>query len=351
MFSFAQPVKGVVQKKVPLYFVLIAALLPIGLYLGITLLKFNGPDRVSAAIPVSGGNSQSDTGCDLTMKQYRLRNSSLSQPLLMTDLPNEDAYLKNLKGQISDLIAQKENSGDLLDASVYLRQLNDGSWMNINSNMKYAPGSMLKVAILITYLKMQEYNPGLFEKTMVVTPQLTTNKIQYVDEYHLPPGKYTVKELLEAMIVKSDNIATMLLNDNINQATIETLFTDLGLKKPVVNANVYPITAAEFSRFFRILFNSTYLNQKNSEFALELLMRTEYRNGILKGLPENMKVAHKFGESGDGSVFELHESALVYLENKPYLLIIMTRGKDISKLPSVLQEVSGTVYNFLKTSS
>lgn len=351
MISFSQPVKGVVQKKVPLYFVLIAALLPTGLFLGSTLFKFNSPDQLSASIPVSGGNSNRDTGCDLSMKQYRLRNARLSQPLLMTDLPNEDAYLKNLKIQVSDLIAQKESSGELQNASVYLRQLNDGSWMSVNSSLQFAPGSMLKVAILITYLKMKESDPDLFEKKLLLTAQMIPDKKQFVEEYHLPPGRYTIQELIYAMIVKSDNYATFLLNQYIDHAVIENLFTDLDLKKPQINASAYPMTSGEFGRFFRVLYNASYLSNKDSEYALDLLSKSEYKNGILSGLPEGLKTAHKFGESGDGTVFELHESAIVYLENKPYLLIIMTRGKDMSKLPAVLQQVSGTVYTFLKAAS
>jgi hypothetical protein len=146
------------------------------------------------------------------------------------------------------------------------------------------------------------------------------------------------------MIQYSDNNATMLLNGIIDIKIFKKVFTDLGLSEPGWYAKSYPISANEYSVFLRVLFNSGYLNMKDSEFALRLLTKSDFKNGIVNGLPSSVQLAHKFGESGDASEKQLHESAIVYLNNNPFLITIMTKGKDLKKLPEVIKEASNLVY-------
>ena len=54
-------------------------------------------------------------------------------------------------------------------------------------------------------------------------------------------------------------------------------------------------TAKNYSKVFFALLNATYLNKENSEKALELLSNTDFTQGIVAGVPNNIKVAHKFG--------------------------------------------------------
>jgi hypothetical protein len=56
-------------------------------------------------------------------------------------------------------------------------------------------------------------------------------------------------------------------------------------------------------------------------------------------------VAHKFGEKGDETKHAFSETGIIYANNVPYLISIMTEGKDQSKLPSVIQDISTAVYN------
>jgi beta-lactamase class A len=146
----------------------------------------------------------------------------------------------------------------------------------------------------------------------------------------------------------------MLLNQNIDVKVFKKVFTDLGLTEPNWYAKNYPISVSEYSIFLRALFNASYLNTKDSEFALELLTKSDFKEGIENGLPSNIELAHKFGESGNATEKQLHESAIIYLNNNPILITIMTKGKDMRKLPEVIKEASKLVYNqmqIMQTSS
>ena len=100
----------------------------------------------------------------------------------------------------------------------------------------------------------------------------------------------------------------------------------------------------EYSRFFRILYNSSYLNNENSNKALEILSRVDFKSGLVAGTPANITVAHKFGERENGDEKQLHDCGIVYHPENPYLICIMTRGKDFDKLSEVIAELSKITY-------
>jgi len=71
-----------------------------------------------------------------------------------------------------------------------------------------------------------------------------------------------------------------------------------------------------------------------------------YKEGLVGGLPEGIKVAHKFGERAyeESGVKQFHDCGIIYYPNKPYLLCVMTRGDDFNTLQGIVRQVSQTVY-------
>jgi beta-lactamase class A len=284
-----------------------------------------------------------------SFKVRRLGGLHYIKPLLLIDNLCQGDKLMPLKSSLNILFDNFKKSGVLNSASFYMKDYSNNDWMAINEYEKYSPGSLLKVPQLITILKMNEENPGFLNKKIPYVNTLITDKKPIYTSKSIKPGQsYTVKELLVYMIQYSDNNATMLLNGIIDIKIFKKVFTDLGLSEPDWYAKSYPISANEYSVFLRVLFNSGYLNMKDSEFALRLLTKSDFKNGIVNGLPANVQLAHKFGESGDASEKQLHESAIVYLNNNPFLITIMTKGKDLKKLPEVIKEASNLVYNHMQ---
>ncbi len=93
-----------------------------------------------------------------------------------------------------------------------------------------------------------------------------------------------------------------------------------------------------------VLYSGPYLTFRNSEFATSLLTECDFKDGMVKGVPPGTKVAHKFGEWNNQAGKELHEIAIVYCNDMPYLLTVMTKGKDIHKMCDVLARLSHVTY-------
>lgn len=96
---------------------------------------------------------------------------------------------------------------------------------------------------------------------------------------------------------------------------------------------------------FKALYSAGYLKRRASDSALSLLTQTVFREGLVKELPASRIVAHKFGEAGNDQIHELHESGIIYLDNNPYMITVMSRGTDWNTLSGILGHISKIVYD------
>jgi beta-lactamase class A len=177
-------------------------------------------------------------------------------------------------------------------------------------------------------------------------PKGTLPKQNYLASGIVSGKKYTVRQLLQYAVVDSDNNAHWLLHQKMPYADFNRVFQDLNLSVPLPDPrdSMLRISARDFSVFFRALYNASYLSPEMSVYALDLLTATKFKEGMSKGLPEGIKMAHKFGEFDNGVDFELHESGILYVKGKAYLITIMTLGKSRDKLPKVVASLTRTIY-------
>src|SRR5207253_2260870 len=103
------------------------------------------------------------------------------------------------------------------------------------------------------------------------------------------------------------------------------------------------INVIDYCKFFRVLFNASYLKGDDCEYALDLLSKSTYKEGLLGDIKVNFPVAHKFGERITNSSEQLHEVGIFY-DEKPYLLGVMSSGHDLKDLSLILSQVSQIVY-------
>jgi len=183
----------------------------------------------------------------------------------------------------------------------------------------------------------------------------TVSSIPFETPTKLKVGdSYTVDQLLTAMIGDSDNGAKDVLLNTVDQNALAATYTDLGITNPNNIQGDYLITSKTYSLFFRVLYNATYLNPETSEKALELLSLADFKDGLVAGIPSGTTAAQKFGEhvtadsSGQPTEIQLHDCGIIYQPNHPYLLCVMTKGTDVTKLSGTIADISHLVYDEVK---
>ena len=328
------------RKKIPVFYLLIAAL--IGGLLGVAYMKLSATEEVKQ---VAVQSSPSDDGCTYTIS--RLDGYKNIHPVYMAEPACESKNYLSLKAGIIDYIESVKPTGELEHASVYVKDLNGNSWMDVNPENTYHPGSLFKVITMITFLKMAEKNMAILDREVKYDHELNPPTQTFNSKMIVPGHNYKIKELIYYMVVYSDNHATMLLHKFMDPQIFENVFTDLRLVRPNIYENTYQLSVKDYSKFVSVLYDGSYLSGPTSDFAISLLCESDFALGITRELPKDVKIAHKFGEAGKPGNRELHESAIVYLNNRPYLVTIMTKGKQSEKLAEIMAHISKLVYDHM----
>ena len=72
--------------------------------------------------------------------------------------------LRPFQSKVEELIKNEQSTGKVRDVAVYFRSLSDGMWFGINENEKFSPASLLKVPVMMAYLKLAESDPDILKK-------------------------------------------------------------------------------------------------------------------------------------------------------------------------------------------
>jgi len=258
-----------------------------------------------------------------------------------------DPELKPMRDHVEKFIREnlKQRWGD--EVSVYFRELNDGLAFIIGKDSQFYPASLLKVPEMISVLKKAETNPQILTKRIAYNnPDLKSYQNTDVADKLLFGRSYTIEDLLKRTIDYSDNVSSILLEEAVSKIDRRKTYDDLGIPDPYYlnDESGYMLSAELYSSFYRILFNASYLNREMSEKALEYLANTDYKRGLVTGVPPIIKVAHKFGLRKINGIKQLHDCGIVYYPDHPYLLCVMTSGPVPEYLDTTIAEISGFIY-------
>ena len=273
---------------------------------------------------------------------------------------NMDDKEIDLKTPLQAFIQEKwYNNNETDHVSIYYKNLNNGNWFGINEEELFSPASLMKLPLLLVYLKRIEQDPNVRDqKTVYLQDPNESDHTQNIIPKKLLVHKqaYTIRELLEYMIMYSDNKASLLLEKNISLEDYKKAFTDNDIIFPDLIDGRFDnnLKVIEYAKFFSVLFNSSYVNKELSNYALWLLTKVDFKQWLVAGIEDNTIVAHKFGErniiQNGTEKKQLHDCGIIYYPNHPYVLCVMTRWYDWITLRETIQNISHIVYTELRQS-
>ncbi|MDT8901706.1 serine hydrolase [Anaeroselena agilis] len=174
-------------------------------------------------------------------------------------------------------------------------------------------------------------------------------------EFAAPGTVRTWRELLEAMIVESDNTATNMVIDRLGMESVNALAVALGCRDTVLRRKMMDFAAAAAGRenyttpadvaaVLARLYRRECVSPAADEAMVAILLRQEDRCKLPLLLPAAAKVACKSGEL-DGAE---HDAGIVYGEGHDYVLAVMSDGlPDEERGRGVIAQLSRTVYDWL----
>lgn len=140
-----------------------------------------------------------------------------------------------------------------------------------------------------------------------------------------------LKELLEKMIIDSDNTATNILIDRLGMENINAYMQAHGYRSSVLRRKMMDLAALQAGRdnltsvkdvglLFKRLYNGTCVSPELDAEMLGIYDQQTDNDKIPARLPEGTVVAHKTGEVSDVR----HDGGIVYTSNGDYVLVIFT---------------------------
>lgn len=257
-------------------------------------------------------------------------------------------YAKTQK-EVEQYINEEIASGNITEAAVYFRDLENGPVWGINEISNFAPASLLKLPLILVYLTIAERDPEILKQKIVFKGENIEYAPLIIPAEKLVIGEeYTSEELIKRVLKYSDNDSYFTLVRNLEESGMNPLIRETFLEFGIIAPeSMYDevVTVRGYASIFRSLYNSSFLNSDLSDQVLGWLSKSEFKDGLASLLPENIKIAHKFGErfAPDGSK-QLHDCGIIYYPANPYLLCVMTKGEDLEKQARVIGEISGKIY-------
>ncbi len=336
------------KKRIPVFYLLLSVLVTSAItFLAFTTIGKIKSTNAKETATITPEHIDSGNLCNYNL--MRLKGYQFIKPIFLTERECPSVKFTQLESSINEYIAYEKMHDSLQSAAIYLLDFSQNDWMVFNDAEKFHPGSLAKIAILITYLRMAETTPGLLDRELLFDNKVIhIAPVQTYNSKTIKPGNtYKIRDLLHSMIAYSDNYALVILNLHLDMSVFNKMFTDLGMAVPDIKDISSSLTVKEYSKFMRVLYDAGYLTIPASEYAMSLLAECDFNQGMKKELPTNLKVAHKFGQWGDDNFLELHESGIIYLNNRPYLLTIMTRGKNLDQQAALISHISKMTYDYM----
>lgn len=267
----------------------------------------------------------------------------------------EALTLPPLEDEVRHLLEAKESAGEVMRAGVLFQRLSDGSGFSIGEQQLFVPASLLKLPVAFSILTLESQEPGTLEQELAYAPDQATGCTVLVQDEVPETGlevgqRYSLESLLRAVIVHSDNLSYCILVGFMNaqsdrRALLVRTFRELGIEDPD-NVNHEAASVREYAGLFRLLYNTAYLDAAGSAKLLAWLIESPYDKGIGAGVPPDIHIANKFGErvTNDDTRY-LHDCGIVYAAGDPYVLCVMTKGRNFAALQETIADVSSAVYS------
>jgi len=292
---------------------------------------------------------------DMSFKKCSEQYPFVSDELDCGTINEKIEQVENLDEAVEKIINSYEQSGRISRASVFYRDLKSRRWFGVNENVNFYPASLAKLPIAMMVYKSSEVNKKILDAELQITDDDTSlNEGQhYKPQKSLEAGKsYPVKELLHSMLTYSDNAPVNPLLES-SKLFHNSIFSDLGVYYPAESdkeEGQWNITTKNYANLFRSLYNSSYLKPQYSNEILSYLSESTFEKGIRLGVDKNVKIANKYGESSyaeetDGKTLTvLNDCGIIYKQENPYILCIMTLGENYENLEKLIGEISREVY-------
>lgn len=288
--------------------------------------------------------------------------STINQTKTSTLLPTTQAEQQNaeVKGtQISQedlekyLIVEAALLGVSDNISLYFKDLDGGKEVSIDSSRSFIPASTIKAFVVLEAFRQRDLGLIDFDKEITISSDNVVPTELETDEFpRLKEGtKATIYQLIEVMLIQSDNTAYNSLLDILDRRNINLALRNIGITETIVGEKLN-LDEAQFQKDLQVpgrqpntttakdlatFFDSLYSKKiAHSEEILSIFKRQKINNMIPVFLPQNTIVAHKTGNWAP----IYNDGGVIFKPDDPFILSVFTNTGD----PKIISRIAKVAY-------
>ena len=272
------------------------------------------------------------------------------------NIAKEQQLLVKRKGEWLRLRDALENKVGHFRGTVGLvvEDLDTGWEIAVNENFPVPSASLVKVPIMLScFYAAQDGKISLKDTISLKSSEKVAGSKVLGNQ---PAGSvFTVEELFNPMITRSDNAAANILIGFLGFDTLNTYFKKMGLKNTNIARKMMDFeerregeenytTARDMAYLLEKLYRKKFLSKYISEKCLELLGQQKINDRIPRKLPKDGTfIAHKTGLERH----ICHDVGIVFTDKGNFLICVLVKHKNKLARPAkkLISDIALLVYN------
>jgi beta-lactamase class A len=252
------------------------------------------------------------------------------------------------------------------DVAVVFRTLDGKQELMIQPDVAFHAASTMKIPVMIELFAEAREGKLHLDDALPVKNQFrsiidgSVYQLNAADDsdaeiYKSVGSALTLRQLCEAMITRSSNLAANLLIERLGVANIQKAIARLhadgmALLRGVEDSKAFQAgkNNTTTARALQILLDAIATNKagdaESCRAMMEILKRQTFNEAIPAGLPAGTLVAHKTGE-----ITGVHHDAAIVIGARPFVLVILVKGiEDRAKSSALMAAITKAIYTVLE---
>ena len=230
--------------------------------------------------------------------------------------------------------------------SLYYKPLDGGCAMNYNENEPLIAASVIKIPVMVEAFRRFEDGTLSRDAVHVLTDEEKLPSCGALNRMHA--GLHvTMRDMVDLMIVLSDNTATNILIDLLGIDNINATMRSLGLTRSTLRRKLFDaaghaagienhVTAREMGMLLEMMYRGELISEAASAEMIEIL-KNQKLNGKMPFFlkPRGIVSAHKTGE--DTGI--THDVGIVYAR-KPFVMCMLSNETEVPVFERLIQDTA-----------